>query len=286
MHRRAGHRFLPTHDEVCLDDTASNHENDTGNCGLPSSRGRSDPRADTHRVRREHLRSNCLASFTIHTHAEATVVLGVVLCASSAIPTRDEPNVLGFAHYRSGGNGLMRDLLVTIGFLSLSLISLEAQTSQPAASFAELPRVLQADSLVVLTLVSRERVQGLVDAVEPARLSICERDRVRWIREADIARIDRRTPDSIANGLLIGAAVGASIFLKYYSENALCEYNCQFASGALALVGIGAGVGTAIDALVVRTTTVYERRNAELRGVILLGVNNGGSRSVGFRLIF
>jgi hypothetical protein len=181
----------------------------------------------------------------------------------------------------------MRHLfLLSVGFVFLPLISVNAQTSQPATSFAELPRVLPADTPIVLRLVSGEVVQGRVDAVEGARLSIREHDRVRWIGEADIARVDRRTPDSIANGLIIGAGIGASIFLKYYSENALCSHNCQFVSGGLALVGIGAGVGTVIDALMVRTTTMYERRDAELRAVILFGVNNGVTRSVALRVTF
>jgi hypothetical protein len=179
----------------------------------------------------------------------------------------------------------MRSLLLVTMASGLVPIPLPAQTPEPVTSFAELRREIRTDAALVVTLVSGERVRGRADVLEDARLSIRERDQVRWLREDDVARIDLRMRDSIKNGLIIGAAVGGGIFLNYYSENALCRSNCQFTSGALALVGMGAGIGAIIDALVARTTTVHERRDPPPRALMLFGVE-GATRSVALRVSF
>jgi hypothetical protein len=75
----------------------------------------------------------------------------------------------------------------------------------------------------------------------------------------DVLRIERQTTDSLLNGALIGAAIAGAVFLKYYSENALCQ-SCQFTSGALAMIGIGAGAGAGVDALIARHEIVFEQR--------------------------
>lgn len=149
---------------------------------------------------------------------------------------------------------------IALAVLVLMLVAPEgfAQTS-PARSIAELARLVDAHPELLVTLASGERVKGRLDAIDSSRLLLRTDRDTRWVREADLTRIETPTRDSLLNGILIGAGVGGAIFYKYYLENALCQYNCQFVFGGVFLVGAGAGVGLAIDALKPSRKTLYER---------------------------
>jgi hypothetical protein len=193
-----------------------------------------------------------------------------------------EPKRPFFTHHQTGRTTMRRECPAILVLLFLCVPAASAQTA--ATSLVGLPALLPADARVDVTLVSGQQLHGRVDAVEATRLSIRDGDAIRWLAESEIARMDRRVPDSIANGLLIGAAVGAGLFVNYHQENALCQVNCQFVSGALALVGIGAAIGGTIDAFMVRTRRVYERADRSPVGQMRFAVALS-TRTIAVRVI-
>ena len=135
-----------------------------------------------------------------------------------------------------------------------------AAAQEPAASFEELGSRLSVGDTVFLVDGGGTRSKGTIAALSATSLRLLVDGIPRDFPEADVRQVDRRSSDSVLNGLLIGAAIGGALFLRYYSENALCQVNCQFVSGALGMIGIGAGVGAGIDALVIGRKTMFRRR--------------------------
>ena len=129
----------------------------------------------------------------------------------------------------------------------------------PAHRIAELAPLVDAHPEIVVTLDSGERLKGRLDAIDVSKLSVRKDNATRWVQESDVTHIEQRTRDSLLNGLLIGAGIGGVLFLRYYSHNALCQYNCQFVSGGLFMIGAGAGIGAAVDALKPLRKTIFVR---------------------------
>jgi hypothetical protein len=137
--------------------------------------------------------------------------------------------------------------------------SFTAFAQAPDTTFDELRSHLEAGDRVTVTGDEQQPISGRLEALSPSSLRLLVDGRPRDIALREVLRVERRTRDSILNGVLIGAAIGAALFLKYYSENALCQGGCQFTSGALGMVGMGAGAGAGIDALIVRRETLFQR---------------------------
>ncbi len=150
---------------------------------------------------------------------------------------------------------IFRRWVVVIGVAVLGIS--EASAQAPAASFEQLRSCLTPGDLVFLTDAERRVSKGTLVELSGTSLRLLVDGMPRDFVEADVSEIDRQSSDSVLNGLLLGAAVGGAIFLKYYSENALCQANCQFVSGALSLIAIGGAVGAGIDALVAQRKPVF-----------------------------
>jgi hypothetical protein len=97
-------------------------------------------------------------------------------------------------------------------------------------------------------------VKERIAEIRPERLVTMDTGQAREISTARITRIHRG--DNLRNGALIGLLTGAGIALNRLGS---CEINCY---GAFVPVfgGIGAGVGTLIDAMR-RSTTLYVASN-------------------------
>jgi hypothetical protein len=154
-----------------------------------------------------------------------------------------------------------RPVIIVLTALALAQIwAWDSAFAQPPASTFDKASVrLQSGDRVIVTDAHQQTITGRLEELSGASMRILADGRHRELAFDDVLRIERRTPDSLLNGLLIGAAIGGALFLKYYSDNALCQNDCQFVSGALGMVGMGAGAGIGLDALVVRKETVFEQ---------------------------
>jgi hypothetical protein len=137
--------------------------------------------------------------------------------------------------------------------------SASAQTPASALAFDEAKARLRPGDRLIVTDTQQQPIEGRLVELSPCSLRMLVDGQRQDLPLDDLLRIDRRTSDSLLNGALIGAALGGVFFLSYYSENALCQSNCQFTSGALATIGIGAATGAGLDALTARNETVFER---------------------------
>jgi hypothetical protein len=138
----------------------------------------------------------------------------------------------------------------------------EARAQESARSFEQLRQRLNAGDTVVLADSGGVSRTGTVTEVTASSLRLLLDGHARDFAQDDVLWIDRRTSDSVLNGLAIGAAIGAALFLKYYADNALCQVNCQFRSGALGMIAIGAAAGWGVDALVTKRVPIFRRDHA------------------------
>jgi ElaB/YqjD/DUF883 family membrane-anchored ribosome-binding protein len=144
--------------------------------------------------------------------------------------------------------------------------------AQPiASSFEALQATLKAQSPIEVTRDDGTRVKGLFQTVEGGRLVLAAGERRLTIDQGEVRRIDTRRHDSLWNGALIGAGIGALLGLipDYYDD---CE-DCH--DSLYASIAVGAGVGLLVDALRRERQTVYKSPAGDS---LLLGLAAGRSR--------
>ena len=161
-----------------------------------------------------------------------------------------------------------RQLLITFLVMSAGIHGMGrdlAFAQTPATTVCELPSRLTAGDRVIVTSTQQQTIKGTLQDLSSSSLRLLVDGHAHDVALQNVWRVERRSRDSLLNGVLIGAAVGATLFLKYYSENALCQGGCQFTSGALGMIGIGAAAGAGVDALITRHEMVFERRDRQLK---------------------
>jgi ElaB/YqjD/DUF883 family membrane-anchored ribosome-binding protein len=137
---------------------------------------------------------------------------------------------------------------------SAVFLTAHAVTAQPVASLDQLASVLTSQTSVDVTTTDGKRVRGTLASVDRNHLRLATAGREIDIRTDQVRKIETRRRDSLWNGLLIGAGVGAALGLipDYYDD---CEECHDSLYGSIAA---GAGVGLLIDALRSSRRVVYE----------------------------
>ena len=156
-----------------------------------------------------------------------------------------------------------------------------AASDSVASSFAELAGLVKPGAVIRVTEVSGRTTKGRLGQLSPSSLELLRpksgrdgRDvpiRPLVFSEADVQSIELEHRDSLANGALMGLAVGGLGGLV--GGAAYCgDYSCQAgpvaaAFGAL-FGGIGAGVGALTDLAISGHTSLYQaprQRSAVIR---------------------
>jgi hypothetical protein len=122
----------------------------------------------------------------------------------------------------------------------------EAQT--PARSFEELPGIVEAEEMVIVTGIGGRRVKGALTAVEKDSLTLAMDGRTLTFARSDVHTV--QVADGLGNGALIGAGAGLGAALGILATIASGDgYVLPSAKvGApLLLSGIGALVGALVD---------------------------------------
>ena len=144
--------------------------------------------------------------------------------------------------------------------------------SRPLLSdFSRLREQLKAGDEVVVNTRDGTTIRGRVVEVSTVQIAVVANNVRREIPSDQVTRVQRRR-----NGILLGALIGAGagvpfgLALKSYAHN---EGSTE--TGALLFpIGVGLGVGIAIDAFLVVPRTVFERA-ASTRAQLLLVVGPG-----------
>jgi hypothetical protein len=146
-----------------------------------------------------------------------------------------------------------------LGLLVLSPPSSAAQA--PARSFEQLQVLVAPGETLSVTDATGREVTGRLAELTSAALTLELDGGARTWEVADVRRVRQRHGDSLLNGTLIGAGVGAgligtAIVVECSRDDTTCD---GFAALAFAIyTAAGAGVGALVDAAIRGRRVVFE----------------------------
>jgi len=161
---------------------------------------------------------------------------------------------------------LRRDVLVILTWGPLLLGSAGAADAQPVApagpapvarSFDELKSRIQRGATIFVTDSAGHEVSGKLRELSDTSLHLLLHGMQQAFSQADVGLVTRRQPDSLWNGLLIGAAAGTApaVYWLFADPN---ECGGSICMDDLAIgVFEGAAIGLAIDAAIRKKVIVY-----------------------------
>src|SRR5688572_28043798 len=187
----------------------------------------------------------------------------------------------------SGGRML---LVIQIAALII-LVASTAEAQELAGTFDQLRVLVKPGDTLTVVDDSGQRVEGKVSSLSASALSLMVSGTPRQFLSTEVNTIEKRGPDSVKNGALIGLAIGAGIgtagmvALVATAEDDVVGF---MAVGVLMYAGIGAGIGTRIDSLIEGRRAIYAISGSARSALIvapLLGKTRKGLRvSLRFRL--
>jgi hypothetical protein len=159
-----------------------------------------------------------------------------------------------------------------------------------ATTFQELRLLVRPGDNVTVTDVSGREVSGKITDLSASSLALMVDGQPREWRETEVATIRQRRGDSLGNGALIGLGIGAgvtAIGIAILANGDTYDVNGGEAALVTAIYGgLGAAIGTGIDALITRRQVVFEKRSAS--GIafqvapLLTPTRTGARLSIGF----
>jgi hypothetical protein len=161
---------------------------------------------------------------------------------------------------------MMTRALIVLG---LCLAAPAASMAQGiATTFQELRLLVRPGDSVTVIDINGQEVSGKITDLSASSLVLTANDRPREWRETEVATIRQRRGDSLANGALIGLGIGAGVSAIGIAAWVNSDtYEGEVTAGEAVAVtllygGLGAGIGTGIDALITRRKVVFERHSA------------------------
>ncbi len=153
----------------------------------------------------------------------------------------------------------MRHVARIAALIILAAATAEAQ--ELAGTFDQLRVLVKPGDTLTVIDGSGQRVEGRVSSLSSSALDLTVSGRPRQFLSTDINTIEKRGPDSLKNGALIGLAIGGGIGAAGMIALAGTADNpaALMAVGALVYGGIGAGIGTGFDALIEDRRVIYAR---------------------------
>ena len=140
--------------------------------------------------------------------------------------------------------------------VALALLSPAATTAQAIATSLQQLQGLGSARTVTLADRNGHEFRGTIAEVSESCLCLQMRREVRCFDAVDIDSVRVRKEDSLANGALIGAAVGSGLSSLIFLDNE-CRDDPSCYAGVAFYGGIGAAAGLIVDALIHRNLVVY-----------------------------
>jgi hypothetical protein len=153
----------------------------------------------------------------------------------------------------------MNRLVHTVMLLLLVAASAEAQ--ELAGTFDQLRVLVKPGDTLIVTDETGARVRGKVSQLSGTALVLDVSRALRRFQESDVDTIERRGPDSLKNGALIGLAIGGGLAAAAIAA-AVSADDMQAGWFLIAVPvygGIGAGIGAGMDALIEGHRVIYAR---------------------------
>ena len=162
----------------------------------------------------------------------------------------------------------MRKTATAVTALAILLVPVLVRAQEPVKAFDQLNTRLRVGDKVLVTDARGEEHKGKILELSTSALAL-DSGRVRTLSASEVRVIQEWQRDSLKNGALIGLATGAGLALTgivwicHYEE---CEWNASAAVAVGVYAGIGAAIGTGIDALIPgRKRVVYRAGEASAR---------------------
>jgi len=149
-----------------------------------------------------------------------------------------------------------RDRLTFLGLLFALMYAPGAGAQQIASSLDDLKILENTNSRVTVTDTNGQKFNGMVVAASDTVLSLRIGSAIRRFAADEVQVVRVRKEDSLANGALIGAAVGGGLSSLMFFDNE-CRDDPVCYTALAAYAGMGALAGVVIDALIHRTMVVY-----------------------------
>jgi hypothetical protein len=166
----------------------------------------------------------------------------------------------------------------------LLLVAATAEAQELAGTFDQLRVLVKPGDTLTVVDDAGQRVEGNVSSLSASALSLTVSGTTRQFRSTDVNTIEKRGPDSLKNGALIGLAIGGGIGAAgMIALAATAEDNVVglAAVGMLMYAGSGAGIGTGVDALIEGRRVIYARSGSARSALTvapLLGKTRKGMR--------
>ncbi len=148
--------------------------------------------------------------------------------------------------------------------LAFALMWATADAQPVASSLAELKGLVSEESTVTVTDAKGREFRGRIADASESLLSIRIGSDIRRFDAADVRSVRVRKEDALANGALIGAAVGGGLTSLLFLDTECGDDPACY--GAVAVyAGFGAVAGLGIDALIHGTVVAYTAPGAQQR---------------------
>ena len=162
----------------------------------------------------------------------------------------------------------------TIGLMFLLVLSgCAAAEAQPVSSFPDLWMRLKSGDRIFVTDGGGQETSGVFAKVSDSTISLLMEGQVREMPSTEVREIARQG-DSLLNGFLIGAGIGAALEAAAFADCDEFYEECLNPAAAAAVGGlVFGGVGALIDHFIKGRTVVFRasRTAFHLRPAISIG---------------
>jgi hypothetical protein len=128
------------------------------------------------------------------------------------------------------------------------------------SSFQDLARLVKTGDTVTVSDSTGTSITGTITELTGTSLVLRGGAEQRHFAEADVTRIQQRRQDSLLNGALIGAGIGAA-FAALGASSCANDLGCTDSAGAFFALGlaVGTGAGIGVDAAIIRERIIFDR---------------------------
>ena len=164
----------------------------------------------------------------------------------------------------------------------ITLVAASAEAQELAGTFDQLQVLVKPGDTLTVTDDAGERIRGKLSQLSTSSLVLNVSGTQREFQSDEVKRIEKRGPDSLKNGALIGLAIGAGIagLGIAASVNSSDADAGLFVIAGLIYSGIGAGIGVGIDALVEGRRVIYARSSGTSGKLTVVPVFSGPRKGV------
>ena len=140
--------------------------------------------------------------------------------------------------------------------VALVVLACTAASAQPVATTLDQLQRHVSDRTVTVTDVNGHEFRGSLANVSESQLCLQIRRGLRCFDAVDVDTVRVRKEDSLANGALIGAAVGGGLTSLIFLDNE-CRDDPSCHGAVAFYAGVGAAAGLIVDALIHGSLVVY-----------------------------